>query len=1040
MTSGGTTTRLAVIVNANTANAVVQIKRLGGAANASNKDIEKLNRDAARAGNGIGASMRRVVPSVRQVGLVAAGSAVAIGAAAAGAARSILKIGIDFQNSLNTLQAVTHATDRQMQAVSQRARDLGNDLSLPATSAADAADAMTELAKGNLTAQQAMDAAKGTLLLAAAAQIDGAEAAKVQANALNAFGLSADKAGHVADVLANAANSATGEVHDFALGLAASSAVAAQFGISVDDTVTALGLLANKGIQGSDAGTSLKASLLALASPSKQAREALNTLGLRAFDAHGKFVGLRSIAEQLAKAQKHLSQEAFAAAVSTAFGSDAARAAGVFAASGADGFDAMATAVGKAGGAATVAKAQMKGVGGAIQGLQSQLETIKIDVFQREAPHLEKFIRALSDRLPGAADAGLGALDRLTSTVESEVPKARKVAEKFGPAVETWVTGKLQLASQAATQVAAPALRGLGTILGELIPKVSGAGNAIDGVLKNAINAAGGVARKFEQEAGHLGESVAAAGQQVGQVAHDALPTLTGAMKAASGTLQVLLQSVTGAASILAPFTGSLVAGTLAVKGFGLASTGVTKARGAINNVTSAYGKMADAASFAAGRVTQTATKALGADLNTAGAAGANAMTKVRGAFTLMGQAALPVAIGVAAIGFALERSRQEEQNFIANTQKLYDGLRQGGAAADEAAAKLRELQHASDQNPILGKKIAKDLGYAKEASDFAYKSLTPLEQANQKVAAAQAELTKAIDTYGPATQQADLAEQQYNQALTQQGILQNQVADATKTTAERLDELTSKTQTAAGSSLNFQQQQLNYKSALDANKGAQEAYNLAVDNYGEKSAAAKRAGEALAQSNITVRQQVLSTAEAARQNAIAHDKSGDAEVAASNGAIAYKKELIKLAGQLAPNSPLRSYIEGLISDLGDVPSDINVVFHYSTDTTRYHPVGGGPAVADIRAGGGPVTRNRPYIVGEQGPELMVPDASGVIVPNSALRSPTRGGSVFGAGTANITINVTAPVGAHPADVGAQVVKAIREYEKRSGTGWRSAA
>ncbi len=362
-------------------------------------------REAAAAANEQTASSHRLAGALSIVGSAARTGMAAGLLVAAGAAVYTIKIGINYQQQLNMMQAVTHATAGTMAEVAKRARDLGNDLTLPATSAGDAAQAMTELAKGNLTAKQAMDAAKGTLQLAAAAQISGAEAAKIQADALNAFSLKATAAGHVADVLANAANSATGEISDFAQGLGQSSAVAHQFGLTVDDTVTALALFANAGIHGSDAGTSLKSALLALASPSSQAADALKVLNLHAFDARGRFVGLESVAQQLATAQGRLSQQTFAAATSTAFGSDAARAAGVLAANGAAGWEKMAAGISRSGGAAAAAGAQMKGVGGALAGIKSEIETIAIDIFTAAAPTLERFLHAISGGLPRAVDA-----------------------------------------------------------------------------------------------------------------------------------------------------------------------------------------------------------------------------------------------------------------------------------------------------------------------------------------------------------------------------------------------------------------------------------------------------------------------------------------------------------------------------------------------------------------------------------------------------------------------------------------------------------
>jgi TP901 family phage tail tape measure protein len=331
--------------------------------------------------------------TAKGIGLAVAGG---IGLAAVGF-KQVIDIGIEYQSSLNDLQAVSHATGDQMARVGQTAKALGADMSLPATSAADAAAAMTELAKGGLSVDQAMTAAKGTLQLAAAAQIDAAQAATIQSQALNAFGLSADNAGHVSDVLANAANAASGEITDFAQAMGQVGAVAHQFGLSIDETTTALGLFANAGIKGSDAGTLIKSALLALANPSKPAAKAIEQLGLKTYDATGKFVGLKSIFEQLHTASERMTDQQYQQATATVFGSDAVRLAGVAAGTTGEQWDAMATAIGHAGGASEVAAAKTKGLGGAIEGFKSQVETVEIDLFEKIGPTLEAGVRGAAE-------------------------------------------------------------------------------------------------------------------------------------------------------------------------------------------------------------------------------------------------------------------------------------------------------------------------------------------------------------------------------------------------------------------------------------------------------------------------------------------------------------------------------------------------------------------------------------------------------------------------------------------------------------------
>lgn len=984
--------------------------------------------------------LRVIGTGLKGLGVAAAGFGIATGAAMVAAGKSVVQLGIEYQNQLNTMQAVTHATDAVMRQVAQTSRDLGNDLSLPATSAADAARAMTELAKGNLTAQQAMQAAKGTLQLAAAAQIDGAAAATIQADALNAFGLKATAAGHVADVLANAANAATGEISDFAQGMQQSAAVAHQFGISLDDSVTALALFANRGIKGSDAGTSLKTALIAMVHPSKQAADAFKTLNVHAFDARGNFVGLSAISEQLAVAQSHMSKEAFNAAAATAFGTDAVRAAAVFADAGASGFNKMAAAIGRQGGAAQVAQAKTKGLGGALQGLQSQLETVKIDAFTREAPALERFVRLLSARLPDAADAALHGLDSLTGFIQNEFPAARREVEKFAPAVQHYVSDKLDLLGHAVNEVAEPALRGLGNILDGLIPKARDAGNAIDGALRSGIDAAGKVARQFEADSHDLGESIGGFADGVGQAAHEALPALRVALAGASGAASIFVPSFAGATHILAPFTSEILLAVGAVKGLQVGVAGVGAAKGQIAKVTSSFGQMADKASFAAGLVTQKVGTALGRDLETSATAGAAAMTGVRAGLSALGATIPPVAIGLLAIGYANQKMAEEQRHAIESSKAMNDQLRAGGAAAQQAqasfntvAAQMDHVRASGAGGAAIAGKLADALAAGKKASQDAYAALSPLDQASQDVAARQADLSLAIQRYGVDSDQATAAAVRYRAALDQQKTAQEQVNAATQTGADKLNDLVDAVDALSSAQLQAKLADVQAQQGLESVAAAQAAYSAAVAQFGKNSSQAHTAQLGLTSSTIQAEEAARSAAQQARAYALANDHSGDATEHARVGAVAYRAELTRLAGQLAPGSPVRKFIEGLIHDLGAIPSSKRITIFYDTDTTAYHPPVGVAHAA--RATGGPVIKGLPYIVGERRPELFVPNESGRIIPRVPVAASTgRGWS--GGNTYNINLAV-AP-GVHPAETGEAVVKAIRAYEQRSGTAWRS--
>lgn len=330
--------------------------------------------------------------SLRTTGIVAAGTAVgnlaanamtkAASLATSGVSAVVTK-GLDFEKTMNTLSGVTGASADVMQRFRDTAKALGNDMTLSNTSAADAAQAMTELAKAGFSVDESITAAKGTLQLAAAAQVSAGQAAEIQANALQAFGLKADYASKAADVLSNAANASSAEITDVAFALQAGGSVARQTGVSLEDTAASIALLANNGIKGSDAGTLLKSALLKLSAPSDQASGALQELGVKAFDAQGNFVGMEALFGQLQAAAKRMTPEMYAMDTALAFGSDAARLAGVAAKDGAEGFDKMRDAMNQEGSASKLAAAQNQGLPGVIERLRNAAETLAITLFEK---------------------------------------------------------------------------------------------------------------------------------------------------------------------------------------------------------------------------------------------------------------------------------------------------------------------------------------------------------------------------------------------------------------------------------------------------------------------------------------------------------------------------------------------------------------------------------------------------------------------------------------------------------------------------------
>lgn len=351
------------------------------------------------------------------------------------ALESTAKKAANFQTSLNVLQVTTRATGQAMLKAGDLARKLGADVSIPAASAADAAGAMTELAKGGLSLSQAMAAAKGTLQLAAAANLDVASAAKINVSALNSFSLSGNKASHIANILAGAAAASQGEISDMALALQQAAAQAHATGLSADETVIALSELAKSGIQGADAGTSLRRVLQQLTPVSKRAQDELKRLGINVKDARGNFRPFREIIVQFHDALTKMTPVQRAFALNLVFGSDASRAANIIFGQSVDVYDKLRKQVERQNAAQQLASGRTKGAAGAMLALSNAVDTLQINIGTKLLPKFTPLITDLANWVSRLAESE-NKTHRIANAIEGFVGQVGKMAGGVKGAVQ----------------------------------------------------------------------------------------------------------------------------------------------------------------------------------------------------------------------------------------------------------------------------------------------------------------------------------------------------------------------------------------------------------------------------------------------------------------------------------------------------------------------------------------------------------------------------------------------------------------------------
>lgn len=195
-----------------------------------------------------------------------------------------VKTTMDFEAALSKVQSVTNATNEDMKKLSAQAESLGRSTAFSAT---EAAEAMTYLGMAGWNTNQIMAGMPGLLNLAAASGTDLATTADIVSDDLTAFGMKAEQAGHMADVMAVASSNANTNVEMMGMTFKYAGAIAGALGYKLEDVAVATGLMANAGIKGEQAGTSLRAIMNRLVAPPAAAAKALSQLGIAATNSDG---------------------------------------------------------------------------------------------------------------------------------------------------------------------------------------------------------------------------------------------------------------------------------------------------------------------------------------------------------------------------------------------------------------------------------------------------------------------------------------------------------------------------------------------------------------------------------------------------------------------------------------------------------------------------------------------------------------------------------------------------------------------------------
>lgn len=236
--------------------------------------------------------------------------------------QSALQVGMNFDASMSNvygLMSSLNLTQMQMDALRDTAREMGATTKF---SASEAADAMGYMALAGWDDAQVIAGIPGVLNLAAAANMDLAKASDIVTDTMTPFGLAAERAGEAADVFAYAQANSNTTVEGLGEAMKYAAPTADAFGMSLQDTAAAMGVLANAGIKGSQGGTTLNAMLRDMKKNADNGRIAIGKTKVALTNADGSYRSYAAIIRDIDKATSSMTASQRDAALGAIFGDE----------------------------------------------------------------------------------------------------------------------------------------------------------------------------------------------------------------------------------------------------------------------------------------------------------------------------------------------------------------------------------------------------------------------------------------------------------------------------------------------------------------------------------------------------------------------------------------------------------------------------------------------------------------------------------------------------------------------------------------------
>lgn len=428
----------------------------------------------------------------------------------------VIRTGESFSASMSEVGAISGATAEELQQLEDAARLYGSTTRYSAT---EAADALKYMALAGWNAQQSIDGLPAVLNLAAASGMDLGKASDIVTDYITAFGLSVDDAARFVDIMSYAMSNSNTTTEMLGEAYKNCAATAHSMGISVEEVTAVLMTMANAGVKGGEAGTTLNTLMTRLATDAKGCASALKEYGVEVYDAAGSMNSLSDILSGMVGVWDTLTQEQQANLSKMIAGtnqyagfqtvmqgmSKAAKDAGMS-------FDDYTKALESCDGTAQkMASTMSDNLSGDMKAMQSALDELKLKIFDDAEQPLRNIVQWITNN-------GIPALEALVKNIDKIIPvvvaaTAAMVSYKAALAVESIIKGVQQglaalraarIADTAATEAEAAAQTALNTAqaanpIGLLVGAIGGLAASLVSVAM-MTNTAAAETKNYNQE------------------------------------------------------------------------------------------------------------------------------------------------------------------------------------------------------------------------------------------------------------------------------------------------------------------------------------------------------------------------------------------------------------------------------------------------------------------------------------------------------------------------------------------------------------